>query len=62
MFKTLTEALSTPSAAVLAQRELQHAERELLAALSAREYAAAMVDFHSRRVQRLREFTERGAK
>lgn len=42
-----------PSARELAQRELDEAQRELLAAQSAQEYAAALVRYHQVRIERL---------
>lgn len=53
LFKPLLDAYRAPSAAELAARELADAQRELLAAQSAREYADAMVSFNQRRVTRL---------
>lgn len=46
----------TPSAEQLAQRELQEAQRELLAAQSAAEYAARMVGYNQDRIKRLKAF------
>lgn len=46
----------TPSALEIAVRELSQAERELLSAHSAREYADAMVMYHGERIDRLRRF------
>jgi hypothetical protein len=43
----------TPSAAILAQRELEESRRQLLAAHSASEYYAAMVQVHRTRIARL---------
>lgn len=45
---------TTPSAKTLAQRELEDAERELLRARSAAEYAQSMVEYNTQRVARLR--------
>lgn len=53
MFRELFEMFRKPSAAVLAQRELEEAQRELLAAHSAQEYARRMADYHSDRIKRL---------
>ena len=44
----------TPSAEMLAAQELENAKRELLNAQSALEYAAAMVEYHTSRIQRLK--------
>lgn len=46
----------TPSAAELASRELADAERKLLDAQSGREFADAMVRYHTDRINRLRRF------
>jgi hypothetical protein len=43
----------TPSSETLALLELEDAKRQLLVALSAQEYAEAMVKYHSDRVNRL---------
>jgi hypothetical protein len=42
-----------PSAEALAREELEEAKRELLLALSAREYASALVQYNTDRVNRL---------
>jgi len=42
-----------PSASALAQRELEQSRRDLLAAHSASEYYAAMVQVHRTRIARL---------
>ncbi|MDP2263255.1 MAG: hypothetical protein Q8K24_08865 [Hydrogenophaga sp.] len=52
--KKLLDMFRKPSAMRLAQAELEDAERELLAARSAREYAAAIVSYQEQRVARLR--------
>jgi hypothetical protein len=44
-----------PSADVLAVVELEEARRQLLAAQSALEYAASMVDYNTNRVARLEQ-------
>lgn len=46
----------TPSALELATRELDEAERSLLEAQTAREYADAMVMYHSERIDRLHRY------
>lgn len=51
--KKLTALLRKPSAAELAQAELDEARRELLEAQTGRDYATAMVDYHSARIARL---------
>lgn len=47
------QIFKAPSAEVLAQRELAEAKRRLLEAQSAAEYANAMVQYHSKRIERL---------
>lgn len=53
LFQGLLAAYRTPSAATLAQRELEDSRRQLLAAHSASEYYAAMVQVHRQRIARL---------
>ena len=53
MINFIRELLAAPSAEILAQRELEHARRELLAAESAAEYAEAMSVYHRARIERL---------
>jgi hypothetical protein len=43
-----------PSAEVLAAQEFDDARRSLLEAHTAREYADAMVTYHTKRIERLR--------
>jgi hypothetical protein len=45
----------------VAADELFEAELELLKARSSSEYAASLVDFNARRVNRLREFLAKGS-
>jgi len=42
-----------PSAKEMAAKELESAQRKLLEALSAQEYARRMADYHSDRIKRL---------
>lgn len=56
-FKRLNPFLA-PSADVLALIELEDARRQLLAAQTALEYAASMVDYNTKRVRRLEQRTE----
>jgi len=44
---------TTPSAEVLALRELEDAKRKLLDAQTAREYADSMCKYHDARIKRL---------
>lgn len=53
LFQGLLGLCRTPSAAALAQRELEDSRRQLLAAHSASEYYAAMVQVHRTRIARL---------
>lgn len=53
LFTGLLGLYRTPSAAILAQRELEDSRRQLLAAHSASEYYAAMVQVHRTRIARL---------
>lgn len=54
MFKSLIETFRKPSPDVLAARELDDAERELLKALTGLEYANCMVNYRSATVARLK--------
>lgn len=54
MLNALIETFRRPSAITLAQRELEDAQRQLLTAQSASEYAARMVQYHQDRVGRLK--------
>lgn len=49
----IKRALRTPTAAELAVQELAEAKRQLLSALTAKDYATAMVQYHSDRIARL---------
>lgn len=54
--KETVNIFRTPSALELAVKELDQAERSLLEAHSAREYADAMVMYHTERIDRLRRY------
>jgi hypothetical protein len=56
MIKDLIETFRKPSAKVLAQRELEEAQRQLLEAQSAAEYAANLSKYHAERIRRLRAY------
>lgn len=45
-----------PSAAMLAQAELEESERQLLGAQAAQEYAKSMVTYHEAKVKRLKAY------
>lgn len=53
MLQKLINAMRKPSALQLAQAELDEARREMLAAEAARDYANAMVGYHTARIARL---------
>jgi len=50
MFNKLMEMFRTPSAEVLALRELEQAERSLLEAQTSQEYAKRMAEYHNDRI------------
>lgn len=54
MFKQLFESFRPPSADLLAARELDQAERQLLKALTGLEYSQAMVNYNNATVTRLK--------
>jgi hypothetical protein len=53
MINLLKEYFRLPSAKELATKELEAAQRKLLDALSAQEYARRMADYHADRIKRL---------
>lgn len=53
MIKHLIETFRKPSAKMLAQRELEDAQRELLSAQTATEYASRLAQYHADRIKRL---------
>lgn len=52
----LLSIFTKPSARVLAQRELEDAQRELLSAQSACEYSRRIAEYHTDRIRRLTAF------
>ena len=50
-----------PSAKEMAAKELNEAQRKLLDALSAQEYAKRMADYHSDRIKRLTAYLKEEA-
>ncbi len=52
----LKNPFSTPTALELATRELAEAQRQLLTALSAKEYATQMAEYHAQRIERLEAY------
>lgn len=57
----IKEYLRMPSAKELAAKELSEAQRKLLDALSAQEYAKRMADYHSDRIKRLTAYLKEEA-
>ena len=53
MIEYLKALLRTPSAEVIALRELEEAKRRLLTAQSTREYADSMCKYHEAQIKRL---------
>ena len=53
MINILKDYFRLPSAKDLATKELEAAQRRLLDALSAQEYARRMADYHADRIKRL---------
>jgi len=53
MINLLKEYFRLPSAKEMAAKELGEAQRKLLDARSAQEYASRMADYHSDRIKRL---------
>ena len=54
--------LATPSAEVLALRELEDAKRKLLEAQTGREYAHSMCMYHEARIKRLTAYLHTATK
>jgi hypothetical protein len=55
MLDQLKQLFKTPTADELAQREYDEARRELLVSQSAAEYHESMIDYHIKRLLRLKE-------
>ena len=55
MLNQLRRMFTTPTADQLAQREYDDARRELLLSQSAAEYHQSMIEFHIKRLLRLKE-------
>lgn len=53
MIDQIKDYFRMPSAKEMAAKELSEAQRKLLDALSAQEYAKRMADYHSDRIKRL---------
>ena len=58
MIEYLKSMMRTPSADVLAFRELEEAKRRLLTAQSSREYADSMCKYHEAQVKRLSTYLQ----
>jgi hypothetical protein len=61
MIDHLKDYFRLPSAKELAAKELEMAQRKLLEALSAQEYAKRMGDYHSDRIKRLTAYLKEEA-
>lgn len=57
--KTLLELFRKPSARVIAQRELEDAQREYLVAQSTTEYAKQLAQYHLERIKRLTAYVQK---
>ena len=58
MIKQLLSVFRTPSAKVIAQRELEDAQREYLAALGTTDYAKHMAEYYADRIKMLKAYVE----
>jgi hypothetical protein len=61
MIALIKEYMRLPSAKEMAAKELEMAQRKLLDALSAQEYAKRMCDYHSDRIKRLTAYLKEEA-
>ncbi len=61
MLEQIKEYWRLPSAKEMAAKELAEAQRKLLDALSAQEYAKRMADYHSYRIKRLTAYLKEEA-
>lgn len=61
MLELLKDYFRLPSAKEIAAKELESAQRKLLDALSAQEYAKRMADYHSDRINRLTAYLKEEA-
>tara|TARA_R110000868_G_scaffold46604_1_gene153748 strand:+ start:7 stop:255 length:249 start_codon:yes stop_codon:yes gene_type:complete len=61
MIDHIKDYFRLPSAKELAAKELETAQRKLLDALSAQEYAKRMADYHSDRIKRLTAYLKEEA-
>lgn len=58
MLNQLKQMFTTPTADQLAQREYDEARRELLVSQSAAEYHESMIEYHVKRLLRLKEIID----
>lgn len=58
MLDQLKQLFKTPTADELANREYDEARRELLVSQSAAEYHQSMIDYHIKRLLRLKEIID----
>jgi hypothetical protein len=56
LIEYIKNVYTTPSAEVIALRELEEAKRKLLEAQSGREYADSMCKYHDARIKRLTNY------
>lgn len=61
MIKQLLETFRKPSAALLARRELEEAQRQLLIAQSSAEFALRLSGYHQDRIKRLTTYLKEAA-
>jgi hypothetical protein len=61
MLDLIKDYFRLPSAKEIAAKELESAQRKLLDALSAQEYARRMADYHSDRIKRLTAYLKEEA-
>lgn len=61
MIEQIKDYFRLPSAKEMAAKELNEAQRKLLDALSAQEYAKRMADYHSDRIKRLTAYLKEEA-
>jgi hypothetical protein len=60
--RALRALFTKPSAVLLARVELEEAQRQLLQAQTAREYAASMETYHGKRIERLTKYLQEAHK
>lgn len=60
MIKEMIQTFRKPSAMTLAQTELEHAEREYLAAMNTLAYSTQMVQYRRNQITNLKQYLEAG--